>query len=187
MFLNRVSPNFLHLLLVALLVTGHTATAHAKQKKAQPDLPNFHQVYPFLYRGGEPSPQGVRKLHAMGIRTVIDLRAVTKKSRAERALAESLGMKYVQLPMSSEPPTKYQVDTFLAHADRARAGGPPVFLHCQHGSDRTGSMMGIYRVTRDGWTYDQAYQEMRKYWFTPKFTKLSGAVRRYAATERGAQ
>ena len=158
-------------------------TVEAKSEKAQPDLPNFHQVHPFLYRGGEPSQQGVRKLHEMGIRTVIDLRAVTKNSRAERALAESLGMKYIQLPMTSAPPTKSQVDTFLAQADAAKVGGPKVFLHCQHGSDRTGSMVGIYRVTRDGWTYDQAYKEMRKYWFTPKFLRLSGAVRQYASLQ----
>jgi protein tyrosine/serine phosphatase len=51
-----------------------------------------------------------------------------------------------------------------------------VFLHCAHGSDRTGCMVGIWRVTRDGWDYPAAYQEMRKYYFGPKFTKLSGAV-----------
>lgn len=182
----RAVPKYLLAVLIAPVIAfgGFYTPAEAKAKKPQADLPNFHQVYPFLYRGGEPSQPGVRKLHQMGIRTVIDLRAVTKKSRAERALAESLGMKYIQLPMSDEPPTKYQVDTFLAHADKAKAGGPKVFLHCQHGSDRTGSMMGIYRVTRDGWNYNQAYKEMRKYWFTPKFTKLSGAVRQYAAKQQ---
>jgi DNA-binding ferritin-like protein (Dps family) len=38
-------------------------------------------------------------------------------------------------------------------------------------------MIGIWRVMRDGYDYDTAYKEMRKYWFTPKFTNLSGAVR----------
>ena len=52
-----------------------------------------------------------------------------------------------------------------------------VFVHCAHGSDRTGCMIGIWRVMRDGYDYDTAYKEMRKYWFTPKFTNLSGAVR----------
>ncbi len=153
-------------------------------KVSAKDLPNFHIVHPFLWRGGEPSDAGVRRLAAQGVKTVVDLRAVTRSSRREHALAESLSMRYVQLPMSAEPPTAAQVKTFLALADAARtSGGLPVFVHCQHGSDRTGAMVGIYRVTRDGWTYDRAYREMRRYSFTPKFTKLSEAVRRYSPRE----
>ncbi len=172
--LGRFIPGFT---IVALL--WGLAAVSAPAKKVE-DLPNFHVVHPHLWRGGEPSANGVRALKEKGVQTIIDLRAVTKKSRRERALAESLGMKYVQLPMSDKAPTVQQVKTFLALTDDAKKNGGRVFIHCQHGSDRCGSMVGIYRVTRDGWTYGQAYKEMRKYWFTPKFTQLSGAVKKYA-------
>jgi len=36
----------------------------------------------------------------------------------------------------------------------------PVLVHCQHGSDRTGTMVAIYRITQDGWTKAQAIDEM---------------------------
>lgn len=145
------------------------------------DLPNFHEVHPFLYRGGAPTLEGLQHLKAKGISVDIDLRG-GDKSKQEAQWAKQAGLKYINLPMSSEPPTKQQVDTFLKTVKRAEADPKKgsVFVHCAHGSDRAGCMVGIWRVTQDGWNYPQAYSEMRHYWFTPKFTKLSGAVERYA-------
>jgi hypothetical protein len=36
----------------------------------------------------------------------------------------------------------------------------PVLVHCQHGADRTGAMCAIYRVAVEGWTKEEAAQEM---------------------------
>ena len=41
----------------------------------------------------------------------------------------------------------------------------PVFVHCQGGRHRTGVMTAVYRMTRDGWNPEQAYQEMKQYNF----------------------
>ena len=168
------------LILAGLLLAPLNARA---ADKAPPDLPNFHVVHPFLLRGGEPTLDGVRSLKKRGVKTIIDLRAVTRGSREEKALADTLGMRYVQLPMSAAPPTREQVKTFLGLVDDPKS--QPVFVHCQHGSDRTGCMVGIYRVTHDKWSYDRTYAEMRQYFFGPIYVFLSGAVRSYAA-ESGA-
>ena len=39
------------------------------------------------------------------------------------------------------------------------------------------SLVGIWRVSEDGFTYDQAYKEMRRYYFGSQFKQLSGAVK----------
>jgi len=136
----------------------------------------------------------MQDLQEKGIKTIIDLRAPSegkpKASRTkddepiqpkeEKAIAEELGMKYINMTMDSHAPTKKQVHTFINTVEKAEKGGGPVFLHCAHGSDRTGCMIGIWRVTHENWDYDKTYQEMRKYFFTPKFTNLSGAVKQYA-------
>jgi len=38
----------------------------------------------------------------------------------------------------------------------------PVFVHCRRGADRTGVMIAVYRVVRQGWSRDAAVEEMTK-------------------------
>jgi protein tyrosine/serine phosphatase len=152
----------------------------------QKDLPNFHEVHPFLLRSGRPTEGGMQDVKAKGVTTIIDLRNPGEKKFDEAASAKQLGIKYISMPMSSAPPTKKQVDTFISVVKRAEAHpeDSKVLVHCTHGSDRTGCLVGIWRVTQDGWNYDQAYKEMRKYWFTPKFIRLSATVEQYAQRAR---
>jgi protein tyrosine/serine phosphatase len=48
-----------------------------------------------------------------------------------------------------------------------RGGQLPAFIHCQHGADRTGTMVAVYRVRVQGWTKEDAIKEMmeEKYGF----------------------
>ncbi len=138
------------------------------------DLPNFHQSAPGIWRGAAPTEAGLRQLKAMGVKTVIDLRIAPKTVKKEGLYARSLGFNWINLPMGSDPPTPKQVSTLLATLKQAPAS--PVFVHCQHGADRTGCMMGIYRVTQQGWTFPRAYAEMRSDGFNPRWVKLREAV-----------
>lgn len=161
--------------LMALAGAGDMASAHSR---VPVDLPNFHVVHPFLLRGGAPTATGLRQLARRGVKTVIDLRAAPRQLALERREATAAGLRYVNLPMSSAAPTPKEVQTFLRLVDNPRTR--PVFVHCAHGSDRTGCLVGVYRVTHDGWTYARALQEMRRYWFNPHYVHLSGTVRKFA-------
>jgi protein tyrosine/serine phosphatase len=153
------------------------------------DIPNFHVVHPYLWRGAAPTEEGLRVLKASGVRTIIDLRISPKKVAAERRLVEAMGLRFINLPMSGDPPTTRQIETFLATSTSAEQ--QPVFIHCQHGADRTGTLLGIYRERVEGWDFDRAYKEMRRYGFDPRWRKLTATVRRYAppdpARSRGGQ
>ncbi len=179
--------------LIALTMTGAAQAGNVPTEL--PGLLNFHEVHPFLYRGGGPSEKALHDLKDKGVKTIIDLRSPSEgkaklqrtkeddpvQPQEEKTIAEQLGMKYVHMTMDSHAPTKTQVNTFVTAVEKAEKGdGGPVYLHCAHGSDRTGCLVGIWRVTHDNFDYDKAYQEMRKYFFNTKFTKLSGAVKQYA-------
>ena len=38
----------------------------------------------------------------------------------------------------------------------------PVFIHCKHGADRTGTMVAFYRLVFEGWSKAEALREMRE-------------------------
>ena len=38
----------------------------------------------------------------------------------------------------------------------------PVFVHCLHGADRTGTMVAVYRIIVEGWDKEKALEEMQK-------------------------
>ncbi|HEY3265384.1 MAG TPA: tyrosine-protein phosphatase [Armatimonadota bacterium] len=159
-------------LAICLAVAALAPCAFAKVPAG---LPNFQTVAPGIYRGAAPTRQGLAALKAMGVHTVIDLRIAPKTVRAEKAAAERLGLAWMNIPMGKEAPTRKQVDRLLAAL--AKAPREPVFVHCQHGADRTGAMIGIYRVQVQKWPFDRAYAEMRRYGFKPYLTELKNAVR----------
>ena len=41
------------------------------------------------------------------------------------------------------------------------------YVHCEHGQDRTGLIIGAYRVRVQRWSKSQAYQEMKAHGFHP--------------------
>lgn len=145
---------------------------------ADANLPNFATVHPGLMRGAAPTPAGLAQLKSMGVTTVVDLRIAPKMVAREKAEVLKMGMKFVNIPLGSDPPTKRQVQQWLAIANTATPQAA-VYVHCQHGADRTGEMCGIYREVHDGWTFKQAYTEMLHYGFKPYYTKLAANVRSY--------
>jgi protein tyrosine/serine phosphatase len=71
-------------------------------------------------------------------------------------------MQYFNIPLSStRPATAGQTEDFLKLVNDPQNW--PVFVHCAGGRHRTGEMTAIYRITRDSWTADKAYQEMKQY------------------------
>lgn len=154
-----------------------------QQQRQQPkpfvnskDIPNFATVSQVIVRGGAPSKQGLEALKRLGIKHIVDLRIERKGQKEEDDAARALGLKRTRIPMGREAPTATQEKLFLQII--RNASKEPVFIHCQHGADRTGAMIGIYRVTDCRWTFDQAYAEMRKYGFKTFLSELKNAVRK---------
>lgn len=121
---------------------------------------NGGKISEILYRGAQPQEQGFSELKKLGITTIVDLRGEdAEKIRWERRHAESLGMRFVNIPVSGwAPPTSEQVVQFLS---LLRSDSPQrIFVHCRFGDDRTGVFVATYRMAFDKWNADQAMREM---------------------------
>jgi hypothetical protein len=118
------------------------------------------QVAPGVFRGGMPDDVGVQWLRAQGIRTVINLRHYHGDSEGE--LVRAAGMRYERIALeSTDAPEPEQVQRFLEIVRDPSA--QPVYVHCLHGVDRTGTMIAVYRMTVDGWTNSDALAEMEHF------------------------
>ena len=121
-----------------------------------PGVANLHKISEELYRGAQPSGEGVQQLKRLGIKTVINLRSF----HSDRAEIGDTGLPYEHIYMKTWHPEDEEVVRFLKIvSDPNRT---PVFVHCQRGADRTGTMCAIYRIAMQGWSKDEAIEEMTK-------------------------
>ena len=124
-----------------------------------PGVRNFAQVSPTLYRSAQPTREGFKESRRRGIRTVINLRNVS----SDRDELKGLGLRYVHIHFAPWHPENEDVVKFLKIATDPRYH--PVLAHCQHGADRTGTMVAIYRVYAEGWSIEEAVQELPRFGF----------------------
>lgn len=140
------------------------------------DIPNLRMVSGRLLRGGQPTDAGLNLLKKAGVMTVIDLRAEEPQiAELERKTVESLGMKFVHIPMYAfDTPYNKQFHRFLSTVSNAENG--PVYLHCLQGRDRTGTMTGAYRIMIENWTFDNAFKEMMACGYRPGFANMTRSL-----------
>ncbi len=121
-----------------------------------PGLPNLHKVSDDLYRGAQPTAQGMRQLEKLGIKTVINLRSF----RSDRRELKGTSLAYEHIPMTTWHAKDAEVLRFLKIVtDENRT---PVFVHCRRGADRTGTMCAVYRTVVQGWSKAETIEEMTK-------------------------
>jgi tyrosine-protein phosphatase SIW14 len=148
--------------IVFLLALAVSASLSQTEPRYE-ELPNFHQVNEHLYRGAQPRNEGgIRKLSALGIKTVLNLRQEGENTHAEEQEARASGLKYYSIPMEGmSKPTDEQIKNALAIINTK--ANWPVFVHCKRGADRTGTVLAIYRISHDKWTAQDAIKEARRY------------------------
>ena len=153
----------LALLSVFVLVgTANAGTKRANATSATVKIDNFGQMDERFFRGAQPHEDDYAGLAALGIKTIIDL--TDSPTSYEKRNAEAAGMRYVSIPMSdSRRPANEQIDQFMKLVNNPATG--KFFVHCVGGRHRTGVMGAVYRMNQYGWSYDQAYSEMKQYDF----------------------
>jgi tyrosine-protein phosphatase SIW14 len=159
-------------------VTGTTSQkAIAQRLPGVAGLENFARVNPSFYRGAQPTEEGYKQLKAMGVRTTISFRAHHDTTK----VAKAAGLDPVEMPLKADlesvPPTDDEIRKFFEIVlDPARQ---PCYIHCAFGKDRTGTMAALYRMEIDGWTPDEALQEMQAFGYHTYYKDFAQFIRDY--------
>jgi tyrosine-protein phosphatase SIW14 len=178
-WVTRTSVQLLSALLLASCATRPpTPPTHSW---AQPcdtciaGVQNFGKVSPVLWRGAQPTQEGYRNLELAGVKTVISLRGDHDDYEDfEKLGGAPVKFKYLRIPMGSWRPDKAQLVLFLKVLERVLKdpASQPIFVHCAAGKDRTGYALAGYRMVFEGWTPNDAIQEMFDYRFNTRLIRI---------------
>jgi protein tyrosine/serine phosphatase len=152
------------------LITGLAATAlSASAAQARPkswaikldvgkDLSNLHRITPNFFRSGQPSSTGfVIAAKTYGIKTIVSL-------NDKPDVAATKGLTLIHVKMNAFDTAEHddpQLPRALAAIRNGLAHGKTL-VHCQHGKDRTGGIVAVWRVLYQGWTKEAAIREMKE-------------------------
>lgn len=153
------------------LYSEEPAAAGAKHEPLTPrndinGVKNFAKVSDALYRGEQPTAEGFAELKKMGIKTVVCLREL----HSDRDLLKGLSLQYARIYCKAWHPEDEDVARFMKLIRDPK--NQPVFVHCQHGSDRTGMMVASYRILEQGWTNAEAEKEIHNFGFHEIFSDI---------------
>lgn len=115
---------------------------------------NLYQMSPTLYRSALPDRGAVPLLKRLKVATVINF-----LPESDARWLSTSDIAQVQLPYRTNHVDDADVLKALRTIQTAEAKGP-VLMHCKHGSDRTGLMAAMYRVVVQGWSKEDALNEM---------------------------
>ncbi len=127
------------------------------------DLRNFLPLTENLLSSGMPTAEQMKSVADAGVKIVVNLAPFDpeKDLANEGALVESLGMKYINIPVDWEAPTQQNLETFMNAMDED--GNKKVFVHCRANYRATG-FITLYRILRLGWGKEEAFKDLRRIW-----------------------
>ncbi len=173
-------------LVLALALLGSPLSYALDLAQAKSNIRKFRSVTPAIYAGGNPvnratGNDGLDALYDLGIVVNINLQGgdidqsligwfasrlqkgeLPASIDFERNYLESRGVQFYNFPLRSHAPKTTTEDlgirTALALMAQATPASP-MFIHCEHGVDRTGLLIALYRVIHQGWTRQDANRE----------------------------
>ncbi len=126
---------------------------------------SFGKVDETLYRGGQPDTAGLKQLNDLGVKSIINLRMTNEIWLPEPKLAARYAMVYTNFPLDNlSAPSEQSVKQILAAIETLPK---PIFIHCQFGCDRTGTIVACYRIKHDRWTNLKALKEAEDFGISP--------------------
>ncbi len=177
------SLRFLITSALAVLLLGGGCTGSPRGEPATEGIANFGRASDALWRGAQPDERGLAKLKQLGAATIVNLRAADDGGVKEEGIARRHGLGYTNVPLPGlSAPDAATVARILSLLATSPA---PVFVHCEHGADRTGTIIACYRIQHDGWSAERALAEAGRYGMSGWEFGMKRFVQEFAARPDG--
>jgi uncharacterized protein (TIGR01244 family) len=165
-----------HALVFAACLSAAVLHAQVPQSVDPGQIPAYQLIAPGIVAAGQPAPDVLPKLGAMGFKTVLNLRMPDEGGPAnEREVVESQGLRYVSVPMTAASFSLADVEAVEKVIGDPAAG--PVLFHCAS-SNRVGGTWAVIQA-RKGKSLDAALAAGREAGL--KSATMEDAVRRLVA------
>ncbi len=145
---------------------------------ADANIVRFRHVTDGIYRGSRPGSctptnekgcinpdtkrmlnQDLDYLKTEGVKTILDLQMDEKDNFNEARAAKSRSIQVIHLPIN--PITGPDTKTVTKAMDTLNNQKlQPIYVHCEHGKDRTGLIIGLHRVIYQDFSPQVAMNEM---------------------------
>lgn len=117
---------------------------------------NFYQVTENIYRGPRPTRKNLNELQSRGINTILDLEFLhTDRYKIKKTSTKFKSLHIRMVAWKIEDKAIIKALKILTDPENY-----PIYLHCKHGSDRTGVVIAMYRMVVQGWSREEAIKEM---------------------------
>ena len=115
-------------------------------------LKNFYKLDDKVYRSAQPDKKGFQELKALGIKNVLSFRDFHSDDEGK-----DLGLNLYRVKMEAGDIT---IEKAVEALRIIRNAEGPILIHCWHGSDRTGLVSAMYRIVFQGWSKEDAIDEL---------------------------
>lgn len=128
---------------------------------------NLYKVSDDVYRSEQPNKAGFDFFQQNNIASVLNLREFHKDDIGGSTYTGNL----YRVPMNAALISNNEIIKALRFIKTAPK---PIDVHCQHGSDRTGVTIAMYRIIFQDWSKEEAIKEMKDggYGYHPVFVYL---------------
>ncbi len=124
---------------------------------------NYRKLTDLITTAGQPSEEELVAVAHAGFEIVVNLALHDAEYSLpdERKIVESLGMRYIHIPVAWEQPLRSDLERFFETMDQLT--GNKVIVHCA-ANKRVSIFMALYRQLRQRWSLDAAMFDVYAIW-----------------------
>lgn len=162
--LFRIQRHFFKILTLSFMVSGCITTPSLPEDqrpthwaKELNHAENFYQISADVFRSEQPNANLASQIKEHQIDVVINLRSRDLDSKQ----LKNQNLKLIHIPINTWSMRREDLLQIMLEIQQAKSFEQKVLIHCYHGSDRTGASTAMYRLIFEGWSTQDALDEMK--------------------------